>query len=263
MQDLEVVVQQTAGKIDCNLDEIKEAVAIQMSAYTSLEVSEDNIAERKKDLATLRKIYKAVDDKKKSIKKEFLAPYEQFESQVKDVLAVINEPITLIDGKLKEFDAIRAKEKKQHVQELYNESIGEFAEYLPLEKIFNEKWLNKSTTDKDILFDLSEQKTKVKSAIDVIKSLNSEIEDELLTVYRNNDNDLATAIKRNTDYLADKARIEAASKEEKKPSAEAMGTLNDVAKAFNTVKFVISASDREEVETILGFNGIKYQILED
>ena len=33
MQDLEVVVRQTAGKIDCNLDEIKEAVAVQMTAY--------------------------------------------------------------------------------------------------------------------------------------------------------------------------------------------------------------------------------------
>ena len=36
MQDLEVVVRQTAGKIDCNLDEIKEAVAVQMTAYKEL-----------------------------------------------------------------------------------------------------------------------------------------------------------------------------------------------------------------------------------
>lgn len=262
MQDLEVVVKQTAGKIDCNLDEIKEAIAVQMTAYTSLEVSEDNIAERKKDLATLRKIYKAVDDKRKSIKKEFMSPYEQFESQVKDVLSVINEPITLIDGKLKEFDATKAKEKRQHIQELYDENIGEYSSYLPLEKVFNEKWLNKSTSDKDILFDLSEAKTKVRSAIDVIKSLNSEIEDELFTVYRNNDNDLAAAIKRNSDYISDKARIEASSKEEKRPSAEAMGTLNDFVEMTKMVRLVINKADLQQAINCLDFAEIKYTVEE-
>lgn len=260
MQELEVVVKQTAGKIDCNLGEIKDAIALQMTAYKELEVSEDNIAERKSDLATLRKIYKAVDDKRKSIKKEFLKPYEEFEAQVKDVLSVINEPIGLIDSKLKEFDAQRVEEKQTHLHELYEANIEDLADYLPYEKVAKPQWNNKSYDDKDIIYDISEMKTKVRVAIETIKALQSEIEDELLELIKNNDFDITKAIQRNTQYMQDKAKIEA--KVERKPSAEAMGELNNVVQAFKTVHFIISKEDEEEVENLLNLSDIKFQKVE-
>ena len=103
MNDIEVKVTQTAGVIESNFEEIKEALGLQMTAYLELEVTEDNINERKADLATLRKICKAVDERKKEVKKGFMKPYEDFEKEVKDVLAVINEPINMIDTELKGF----------------------------------------------------------------------------------------------------------------------------------------------------------------
>ena len=262
MQELEVVAKQTAGKIDCNLDEIKDAVALQMTAYKELEVTESNIAERKSDLATLRKIYKAVDDKRKSIKKEFLQPYEEFEAQVKDVLSVINEPIGLIDGKLKEFDAKRVEEKQAHLHELYKANIEDLADFIPYEKVAKPQWNNKSYDDKDIIYDISEMKTKARVAIETVKALQSEIEGELLEIIKNNDFDITKAIQRHTQYVQDKAKIEAQIKEERKPSAEAMGELNNVVQAFKTVHFIISKEDEEEVENLLNLSDIKFQKVE-
>ena len=80
MNDIEVKVTQTAGVIESNFEEIKEALGLQMTAYLELEVTKDNINERKADLATLRKIYKAVDERKKEVKKGFMKPYEDFEN---------------------------------------------------------------------------------------------------------------------------------------------------------------------------------------
>ncbi len=99
----------------------------------------------------------------------------------------------------------------------------------------------------------------MKSDLDVIHSLGSEIEEEILSLYRNSDNNLAVAIKRNSDYVSDKIKIQ---KEEKKPSSEALGTLNDMVELVRTAHIIVSKSDLQAAINALDFNEIKYQIVE-
>lgn len=214
MEEIQVKVEQSPGIIKCNFEEIKEALKVQMTAYTSLEITEADIKERKADLATLRKIRTAVDDERKKVKKEFSKPYDEFEAEVKEVLAVIDEPIDMINGKLKEFEARRIEEKQAHLHELYEANIGDFAEYLPYEFVANKKWDNATYSDKDILYDISEAIAKVRSDIDIIKSLGSEIEEDCLTAYKRTGNDLKAAIQKNNDYNAAKKLVEEKAKEE-------------------------------------------------
>lgn len=200
MNDLEVKVQQQPGKIICNFKEIKEALEIQMTAYTSLEITEEGQKEAKADLATLRKIRKAVDDQRKAVKNEFMTPYNEFEKEVKDILAVIDTPITMIDTKLKEFDERRIEEKQQHLHELYEEAVGEYADYLPYHMLASPKWNNATCKDSDIRFTISEAVLKVKTDISTIKMLGSEIEDKLLEAYKESGNNLQAAIQKHNDY---------------------------------------------------------------
>lgn len=214
MQDLQIKVEQKPGVITANFDEIKEALAVQMTAYEDYTVTEEGIVEAKKDVATLRKIRTAIDDRRKEIKKEFSKPLTDFETEVKDMLAIIDKPINLINGKLDEFETARKEEKRKHLKELYEQNIGEYVEFLPYDRIYNPKWENKGTSDKDILSELSEHKAVVRSNLDVIKALNSEIEEECIKVYKLAGNDLATAIKKNSDYIAAKQLAEQKVKEE-------------------------------------------------
>ena len=78
MQEFDVVVTPKAGVIECNFDEIKEALKVQMSAYADVVVAEDEIPVYKADLATLRKIRKAVDARRLEVKKEYEKPYDDF-----------------------------------------------------------------------------------------------------------------------------------------------------------------------------------------
>ena len=57
--------------------------------------------ERKKDVATLRKIAKSVNEKKVEAKNEFMRPYTVFENNVKELIEIINEPISIIDNQVK------------------------------------------------------------------------------------------------------------------------------------------------------------------
>ena len=157
---------------------------------------------------------------------------------------------------------------------MYKEYVGEYLEYLPIETNFNEKWTNKSFSDNDIKYDISEKIVKVKNDIAIINSLNSEITDELIKAYKEAGNELSVAIQRNQQFLADKERLKAleeANKEEvkeepveevvteKSPSLQALDQIAEVSKM---VKFVVSKTDMEQIKELLEFSQIPYRIEE-
>lgn len=200
MNEIEVVARITPGKIETNFEDIKAAIEEQMTAYEGLEVTEETKAERKADLATLRKIRKAVDDKRKDLKNEYQKPYEAFEKEVKGILSIIDQPITQIDKDLKELDQKRIEEKQSHLKELYDANIQGLEEYLPFAKLKKPQWDNASYKDSDIVYDINEAVVKCQLDIETIKALESPIEALLYTTYKMNG--LQAAIKRNTEYLA-------------------------------------------------------------
>lgn len=264
----ELKVSQELGVISTNLDTIASQLKEQMAEYKDYIVTEDSVTADKKVLADLRKLQKSMEDARKSVKKEWEKPYKEFESKYKNALALVEEPISLISSQIKMFEEEKAQAKLQHIKELYAEEVAGYEEYLPFEKNFNEKWLNVSTKDRDIQYDISEKKTRVMSDLAAIDGLNSEIKDELFIVYRNSDNNLAAVIKRNSDYLADKNRVqemmkEEVIKEEKKPSGEAMGDLNNLVELFKTVHIIVSADDLQAAKNALDFSEIHYQVLEE
>ena len=278
MNDIEVKVTQTAGVIESNFEEIKEALGLQMTAYLELELNEGNIKERKADLATLRKIRKAVDDRRKEVKKTFNKPYEEFESKVKEVLAVIDEPINMIDAGLKGFEEKRVAEKIEHAKAIHAEQVGEFAEYLPFSASYKNTWKNATCSDNEIISDIQEQVVKIKNDLNVIKGLHSEIEEQLLEAYKTTGN-LAAVVQKNTDYIEIKRQIEI-SEQQKKEADAARETAKaeqvaepvtekaaeptteteplEVPAEEGKVTFTVSAWDAASVRQFLEFNEIEY-----
>ena len=255
MEELKINVSQQPGVIQFDNTEIKEALELQMSAYESLEITEDNIPESKKDLAVLRKIKDAIETERKRIKKEYNAPLEEFESKCKELSAVVERPIKMIDGKLKEFEAARIAEKQEHLKELYKENIGEYEEFLPYEKVYRSQWDNKGTTDRDIINELSEHKTLIRSNLDAIRALGSEIEDELIKTYKLAGNDLTAAIKKNADYLSAKSLAEQKVREEQ-PKV----MIPEPVKSEQVVSFVVEGKENiEKARMILSLEDIPFK----
>ena len=270
MNDIEVKVTQTAGVIESNFEEIKEALGLQMTAYLELELNEGNIKERKADLATLRKIRKAVDDRRKEVKKTFNKPYEEFESKVKEVLAVIDEPINMIDTGLKGFEEKRVAEKIEHAKAIHAEQVGEFAEYLPFSASYKNTWKNATCSDNEIISDIQEQVVKIKNDLNVIKGLHSEIEEQLLEAYKTTGN-LAAVVQKNTDYIEIKRQIEISEQQKKEAdAAREAAKAEQVAEPVTEteplevpieegkVTFTVSAYDAANVRQFLEFNEIEY-----
>lgn len=128
--------------IEWNHEEIKKEVAEKVSYYANLVYTDDQIKAAKTDRATLRKFVDALESKRKEIKKQCLAPYEDFEKKLKEITAIVNEPIQLIDSQVKAFEDKQKAEKMTKIEAYF---IGRNPfEWLNLGQIFNDKWLNAS-----------------------------------------------------------------------------------------------------------------------
>lgn len=81
-----------------NFEEMQAELSNMMQAYAGLEVTEANLNERKKDVATLRKIKAAIEDKRKETKREYSKPIKEFEEKCKLLTATIDRQIDRINA---------------------------------------------------------------------------------------------------------------------------------------------------------------------
>lgn len=135
------------AEIGFNFEELKTELAERLEHYRSLVVTEDSIKEAKADRAKLNKLRTAIDTRRKDIKAEYLKPYNAFEGKIKELTLLIDEPIKVIDSQLDGFEDRRKEAKKQQIQAAYEARIPDAVkEIIPLERIFDKRWLNVSVT---------------------------------------------------------------------------------------------------------------------
>lgn len=215
MNDLRVEVK-SPSVIESNFEEMEQDLSEQMQLYKDLEITEDKNAEAKKDLATLRKIRKAIDDKRKEVKKEFMKPFDDFEVKVKSLIGLVDDPISLIDTKIQEFETKRKAERQTQVIDIYIDAIGDYQEYLPYDYVSKPSWLNISTSDKEIRADISEAIASTKNAIDTLTVTDNGFLDKALDLYKKT-HDLPMCVSRMVEWkkVADEAAAKAV--EEQKP----------------------------------------------
>lgn len=143
--------------IEFNFEEIKREVAEKVSYYTDLIYTEDQIKDAKADRAKLRKFVDALEAKRKEIKNQCLAPYNAFEKQMKEIVAIVNEPIQMIDCQVKEYEEAQKAEKYSAI-EAYWITIsedGKIPEGIKFDQIYNPKWLNASVSIKTVCLEIN------------------------------------------------------------------------------------------------------------
>lgn len=136
--------------ISWNFEELKTQIKAGLEHYANIVYTENDIPVAKKDRADLNRLSKAIDDKRKEMKKLYLQPYEEFEAQAKELTAMIDAQSAEIDKQVKEFEQREKDAKQAAIHKIYDEEIGGLRELIPYAKIHDAKWLNKGTTLKAI-----------------------------------------------------------------------------------------------------------------
>ena len=167
--------------VSFNYEELKKEIADRTLPYKGLIVTEDAIPTAKADLAKLRKLEKAIDDRRKDVKKEYNAPYMEFEAKIKDILSDIQAAEQNIDSQVKSFENQYEDEKLAQIKKFFGLAFGELAEEVRFETIYNPKWLNKGYKMPDIEEEIAAAANRLHADIGVVRGLKSPHETSLLS----------------------------------------------------------------------------------
>lgn len=152
----------------------------------------------------LNKTSKLLNDERIKIEREFMKPFEEFKSEVTETCNLIKQASAEIDVIVKEVDNKAKEERKNKITEIFNANVNELKDVLSLEKIFDDKWLNKGSFRGDGTFKLEEELINkinvIRNDLITIGELNSKYEVELKNDYLNHFQ-LGEIIRKNNELI--------------------------------------------------------------
>lgn len=133
-----------------NYPEIKAYLESVLESYRNVVYSEEGIKDAKYDKANLNKLKKAIEDKRKEIRRASLEPYKEIEPQFKELVRMINEPLEAIEHFVADMDAVRRDTKCAEIKDYYDScaaKLGNISERIFVSPgFYNAKWENASVT---------------------------------------------------------------------------------------------------------------------
>ena len=187
MNELQVTVNQTPGVITWNFDELKNALAAQMDEYKAVVYTDDTIAAAQADVASLRKLSKAVNARKIEIKNKCLEPYEIIEKQAKELIGLIDEPIQLISEKIDDYEKRRRAAKKEKIMQVMSDAFAD----LPADirkrlecKTYDSRWENKTATEKSYRDAIRQAHDETVDALRILGNVDEDFRETVMTVYK-------------------------------------------------------------------------------
>jgi len=205
-KDLELIVsEKTLGSLTTNAIQIKELVEQALPNYDIANYNENNISLAKKDKAMLNNAAKALNSKRIEFEKEFLKPFTEFKEVVNETVKLISVCSGKIDLVIKQSEQKAKEEKKQIIVDYWKSKEFNLVSF---DKIFDEKWLNKTSKEKNIKIEIDNIIEKINDDIATLEAVGEDV-DLLKSLYLdtlniNNTIQYANTLKANRE----KAKIE-------------------------------------------------------
>lgn len=101
------------------------AEAQELADYvSSVEVTEDSVKATKKLLASVNKKVNELEDGRKAIKRDLLAPYEEFEKKIKTITKVVKDADSIVRDQVKELEEKEREEKRLEIFTLFHKRMN-------------------------------------------------------------------------------------------------------------------------------------------
>lgn len=234
-------------QIGWNKEQITKYVSEVTDQYKGIAYTDEQIPDAKKDRAALNALKKNISDGRIQVKNALMAPYYAFESEVKEVVALIDEPISLIDKQVAEYEEKVRDEKMEELRSYFDQKIGVLAEKLSFDMIFNTKWLNKSVSLKSCKEEID--KAILRTDTD-LRTIDTMVEEKYRAYaadyYLQNGRDITAVLNKagRMKEIDRKAELEKAAKEE----AEERRREQEAAKTAESIKSPVEAETMQETD---------------
>ena len=229
-------------KIEWNFEELKNEITVASEEYAVSVYTDDAIKAAKADRARLNKFVEAMEGKRKELKKKVMIPYEQFEQEEKELVAIVQRAIDNIDTQVKDYERRQREEKTAKIREFYDDNIHDIEKYLPFERVFKSEYANASTTMKSVKEDILEMIQKVDEGLAILHEVDSPYAGDMKEVFLRT-YDIGQAI-------AERNRLEAAEQKRKEYEAElAKVKTEQEARRKAEAQAVMAAGKKQEEKT--------------
>lgn len=171
--------------VEFNYSELKSQLEINLNKYQGLVFTEETMQDGRDTRASLNKLKKALDDKRKEIKKECLKPYEEFEIKIKELICMVDKPVVAIDTQIKTYEETVKEAKKQEIIKYFNEN-SPFGELIKIEHpcFWDNKWLNLGKKIADVKFEIDQRLEVIKNGLEAIDvNLQSDFKPQIRDIF--------------------------------------------------------------------------------
>lgn len=141
-----VVTKNVVGVLETNIVQLEDYVNQKLTEYNPEQYKGDSDS-AKKDRAELNNAKKTLSQARINLMKELMKPYSDFENRCKALEKKIDSVSGQLDVIVKEKENEEKQKKKDFITDIWKSKNFNL---VPIEKIFNQKWLNKTAKEKDI-----------------------------------------------------------------------------------------------------------------
>ena len=167
-----VVTKNITGVLETNIARLELYVDEKLKNYTPETYLGDADA-AKKDRAELNNAQKLLTQSRIQLMKELMKPYADFEARCKALEKKIGEASGKLDEIVKAKEAEEKRAKEARVNELW---LSKKFDVVPLEKVFDKKWLNKTTKESDISAEMDAIIKRIYSELKIIEKYGDDAE---------------------------------------------------------------------------------------
>lgn len=198
------VLDLTFGTLTTNALQLHDYVAETLERYTPENYSEDNVEQAKADRAILNKAAKELNDRRIQIEREWNAPLQEFKGIVGDTVKMIADGSAKIDAVVKGVENKAKAEKRASIEELWDRKG---ITLLPLSKLWDDKWLNKTKRLPAVEKEIGEKLLKIESELDTLAAVDTE-DGEVLRAYYLDCLDLQRTLAYSATLKANRQRLQ-------------------------------------------------------
>lgn len=223
------------------LDSQLEMARAELKKYNYV-VTENNYKDAKKDRSDLNKLVKQIADARKSFEDKAFSKWKPEKAKIMDFEKEVKNYSDELGKGMEVFDEKEKEEKRAQIYEAWEtllESRG--SEFYDLQPVFNEKWLNKSTSTKQIEEDLKSIYDKIKQDLMFLGTFlpTDEVEAEQVRSVYFEEYDLTKAKMKADSLKTLRERVESQKQEQatitpkpqESPSISPQGTVNSISES--------------------------------
>ena len=200
----ELIIKSEPGSITWDPEGLAEFVEKQIEPYDGWVLDENEMEKAKETMANLNKLKNAIEMRRKEVKKEVMRSYDEFAAQAKPIVERIDEVYDKIKAQYDASEEARKEAKRKTITEWWAKNGDKSVQF---EKVFEERYLNKTCNDKTWQGSLSEKVAGFRRDLNTIINMTDTAQKDFMITDLTRTLDLGQSMANWERHLVDERRV--------------------------------------------------------